>query len=115
MSMYICECPHIYSYTQRYDNIMCSEVDVLKLLDWPSRVCHACSELPLQHMLRGVGSYSWGASEAVGHLWCRAGSAACAFTPRSDMSWVLSMLVGFVRGVKKKKRVRNITGVALLT
>lgn len=44
MSMYIYECPHIYSYTQRYDNIMCSAVDVLSSWTGPQEsVTHAVS------------------------------------------------------------------------
>lgn len=37
---------------------------------------------------QGTGTHSWGSSEA--------GSAACAFSPLSDISWVPLLLVGFV-------------------
>lgn len=105
--MYIYECPHIYSYTQRYDNIMCSEVDVLSSWIGPQEsVTHAVS-CPSSICSGVLVAIPGGYLRLWGHIWCMAGSTACAFTPRSDMSWVLSMLVGFVRGVKKKKSEKH--------
>lgn len=47
-------------------------------------------------MPQGTGRHSWGSSEALGHMWGTAGSAACAFSPLSDMSWVPATLVRLV-------------------